>query len=133
MLLIIKLLLIMDNKRLCPVCNEPVKGRADKKYCSDSCRTEFNNRGNQDSTRTVRQINSILRRNRRIIQELNPNGKTRVSAYMLAERGFNFRYFTSMYTTKKGHTYFFCYEYGYLRLEEGDYALVMREKQSVTY
>ena len=30
---------IVETKRKCPVCGEPVIGRADKKYCSDECRT----------------------------------------------------------------------------------------------
>ncbi len=43
----------------------------------------------------------------------------------LAEQGFDFRYHTHQYQNKKGQTYHFCYEYGYLPLE-GDWVLVVK-------
>ncbi|MFN9582494.1 MAG: hypothetical protein ACK566_07500, partial [Bacteroidota bacterium] len=58
-------------------------------------------------------------------------GKSRVNVKKLAERGFNFTYFTHLYTTTQGATYFFCYEYGYLKLE-GDYYMVVKRKEQTT-
>ena len=116
----------MENKRTCPVCGDEIIGRIDKRFCSDQCRTEFNNKNNRDSTNTIRRINGILRKNRRILLELNPEGKTKVSKRRLIDKGFDFRYFTSIYTTKTGNTYYFCYEQGYLPLEKDFYALVTR-------
>jgi hypothetical protein len=46
----------------------------------------------------------------------------------LLQRGFNFSYFTNIYTTKGGNTYFFCYEHGYLQLDHDYYALVVRQQ-----
>lgn len=42
----------------------------------------------------------------------------------LAKEGFSFEYFTNTYTTKAEKTYYFCYEYGYLKLDDGYFALV---------
>ena len=113
--------------RNCKECGQKLLGRKDQKFCSDYCRNTFNNRQNQDATKYIRRINNILRKNRRILSELNPKGKVTVDGIRLAEEGFNFHYFTNTYTTKKGATYIFLYDQGYLRLDHDQYMLV--EKQ----
>lgn len=74
----------------------------------------------------VRRINRILRHNRQVMSQLVPEakGKIAVSQTALINEGFNFTYHTHTYTTKNGHTYFFCYEYGYMSLEKEMYVLV---------
>ena len=67
-------------KRKCEECGDEFVGRADKKFCSDQCRSAFNNRLNKDATNFMRNINNILRKNRRILAELNPSGKTTVTS-----------------------------------------------------
>jgi len=116
----------MDRK--CLECGEPIKGRVDKRFCSDLCRNSFNNRNNSDTNNFMRTINNILRRNRRILEELNPEGKTKVTKEKLTAKGFNFNYYTNTYLTKTGNQYYFCYEYGYLLLEGDYYALVKRQE-----
>ncbi|NJO69734.1 MAG: DUF2116 family Zn-ribbon domain-containing protein [Bacteroidetes bacterium] len=112
----------------CLECGEPIKGRIDKKFCSDLCRNSYNNRSNSDSNNYMRSINSILRRNRRILEELNPEGKIKVTKDKLSTKGFNFNYFTNIYLTKTGNQYYFCYEYGYLALENDSFAIVKRQE-----
>lgn len=115
----------------CLNCHKPVKGRVDKKFCDDWCRNAFNNKLNSAiATPLVRNINGILKRNRRILQSVIPLEKdtTRVSKRRLLEMGFNFDYLTHMFTTQKGQVYFFCYEYGYLPLENDIYLVVIRNK-----
>ena len=60
--------------------------------------------------------------------ELNPEEKTTVNRDKLAEKGFNFNYFTNTYTTRSGKTYYFCYEQGYLPLDGEKFALVLRKE-----
>lgn len=115
-------------KKTCIECKEEMMGRADKKFCSDQCRTTYNNKLNSDATNFVRNINNILRKNRRILAELNPHGKAKVHRDKLMERGFKFSYFTNVYTTKAGNSYYFCYEYGYLELDNDFYTLVIRQE-----
>jgi hypothetical protein len=122
-------------EKVCLDCGENFKGRADKKFCSDQCRNNFNNQLNSDNNNLVRNINNILRRNRRILMDLNPAQKTKVHRDKLSEKGFNFSYFTSSSTTKAGATYFFVYEQGYLPLDNDFFLLVVRregEKVQVT-
>jgi hypothetical protein len=62
-------------------------GRADKKFCNDLCRNNYNNQLNSNSYNLVRNINNILRRNRRIIEELNPSGKTKTTREKMLVKG----------------------------------------------
>jgi predicted nucleic acid-binding Zn ribbon protein len=117
-----------EMDKLCLDCGEPIHGRSDKKFCSDQCRNNYNNTINRDANNYVRNINNILRKNRRILADLNPQGKITVTREKLASKGFNFKFHTNTYITKNGHTYYFCYEHGYLPLDNNLYALVVREK-----
>ncbi|MFC2152125.1 hypothetical protein ACFLSE_06310 [Bacteroidota bacterium] len=122
--------MIQENlTRKCPECGDVIIGRADKKFCSDQCRNTYNNRLNSDTSNTVRNINNILRKNRRILHELNKqSGKTMVNKDNLLSKGFNFTYHTHTYTTKKGDIYNFCYEQGYLFLEDKNLYLLVENK-----
>lgn len=117
-------------EKTCLECGKPVKGRIDKKFCDDWCRNAYNNKLNSDNSAYVRNVNNILRKNRRIIEELIPPGEetAKASRTKLHQKGFNFTYFTNTYTNKKGATYFFCYEYGYLPVE-GDYFFLVKRKE----
>lgn len=47
-------------KRICPVCGKEVNGRSDKKFCSDECRTFYNNSlGRRRRARNRKQLNAI--------------------------------------------------------------------------
>lgn len=115
-------------ERLCLECGAPFKGRVDKKFCSDTCRIAFNNRLNSDDTSYVRNVNNILRKNRRILISMNPTGKNKVSYDKLKARGFDFNHFTSTYKTREGAQYFYCYEHGYLPMEQDWYLLVIKKE-----
>lgn len=118
----------MENlNRECLECGDTLKGRKDQKFCSDYCRNTHNNRLNEDATNMVRRINRILRKNRRILSSLNPKGKRTIDGLVLAEEGFNFHYFTNVYSTQKGSNYWFCYDQGYLKLEGDKYMLVQKQ------
>jgi len=53
-------------KKKCAECGDEFIGRADKKFCSDQCRSAFNNKLNSDHSQFMRNVNNILRKNRRI-------------------------------------------------------------------
>ncbi|MCF8713306.1 hypothetical protein JM658_00555 [Joostella atrarenae] len=115
-------------EKVCLECGEKLIGRADKKFCSDYCRNAFNNKLNKDSKNLIRNINNRLRKNYRILEELNPESKTKTTKTRLLDKGFDFEHFTSTYTTKKGTTYYFLYDIGYLPLENDYYMIVRRER-----
>lgn len=113
-------------EKQCLECGDALKGRVDKKFCNDGCRSAYNNRVNKDVKNLIRNTNNRLRKNYRILEALNPSDKTKTTKAKLVEAGFDFKYFTSIYTTKKGTTYYFVYNQGYLPLEGDYYALVKR-------
>ncbi|MEL4306752.1 hypothetical protein [Joostella sp. CR20] len=114
-------------EKLCLECGEKLIGRADKKFCGDYCRNAYNNKLNKDSKNLIRNINNRLRKNYRILESLNPEGKTKTTKSKLLNKGFDFEYFTNTYTTQKGSTYYFLYDQGYLPLDNDFYMLVKRE------
>ena len=111
----------------CLECGEKIVGREDKKFCSDGCRNAYNNKMNKDHTNLMRNINNKLRKNYRILTELNPEGKTKTTKNKLISRGFDFDLITSVYTTKTGNTYYFVYDQGYMTVENEGYVLVKKE------
>jgi len=109
-------------------CKEPIRGRTDKKFCSDYCRNAYHNKRNKDSKNLIRNINNRLRKNYRILDSFPlKDGKTRTSRNSLINKGFDFDYITSLYTTKKGSTYFFVYDLGYLPLDNDYFMIVKRD------
>ena len=117
----------MENKQ-CLECGDPVKGRVDKKFCNDYCRNAYNNKVNKDSKNLIRNINNRLRKNYKILSELNPSGKTKVTRTKLYDKGFDFQFFTSIYKTKAGNTYYYIYDEGYLALENEIFLLIKKDR-----
>jgi hypothetical protein len=120
----------MAETRTCLECETKLRGRADQKFCSDQCRNAYNNARNSDANHYMRNTNNSLRKNRRILEEVLSNkkdGKGIVNLKTLSKLGFNFDLMTSIYTTKSGNVYYFCYEYGYQKLEDEKYMVVQRE------
>ncbi|WP_240755340.1 hypothetical protein [Pedobacter sp. SYP-B3415] len=70
-----------------------------------------------------------MKKNREVLEKLNPQGKIVVNRAVLLKAGFNFQYHTHTYLTRKGHQYIFCYDQGYLGLES-DHILLVRDDGS---
>lgn len=118
----------MKEKRICPVCNDEIIGRVDKKFCSDQCRNTFNNERYSTDNVLVQKINRVLKKNYSILKTLNTSGKTKVKRSKLLQEGFDFNYFTSIYETQKGGLYHLCYDQGYLALSNELYLLIKWEE-----
>ncbi len=116
----------MENRK-CLECNDKVVGRIDKKFCSDYCRNSYNNKVDKESKNLIRNTNNRLRKNYKILSELNISGKTKTSRRKLFDKGFDFNFFTSIYTTKTGNMYFYVYDQGYLALENELFLLIKRD------
>lgn len=111
----------------CLECGAKILGREDKKFCNDGCRNNYNNRINKDTTNFMRNINNKLRKNYRILTEINVEGKTKTTKAKLLSNGFSFDYFTNILHTKTGNTYYFVYNQGYMLLENDYYMLVKKD------
>lgn len=115
----------------CLNCGKTLRGRSDKKFCDDYCRNNYNNNLRRVSNNLVRNINNSLSKNRRILERLIPRNKefAKVHKTKLTEEGFHFKYATHTYTNKKGDIYFFCYDLGYLPLDNDWFLVVKRREQ----
>ncbi|MFM2360338.1 MAG: hypothetical protein RLY16_2331 [Bacteroidota bacterium] len=106
----------------CLVCNSPLKGRIDKKFCDDYCRNQFNNQQKSQERyyQQVRLVNNILLKNRKIIGSLlnENNPSIRVHRQKLQELGFNFGYVTQLTQSKTGKTLFHCYDFSYCNCDQ---------------
>ncbi len=118
------------NTPSCLQCGKTIKGRIDKKFCDDYCRNAYNNQLKSQTNKQVRSINLALIKNRRILENLLPDGENTVKTNRekLLKQGFRFSYHTHLYTTRTGRTYTYCYDYGYLLLEN-DWYLIVRKKE----
>lgn len=117
------------EKKVCLDCGEPIKGRSDKKFCNDICRNSYNNKINSDTTNYVRNVNNILRKNRRILEESLKGETTTLPKQKLIDKGFNFKFYTNNIITKNNHHYTYCYEFGYLLLDK-EMVLLVKKKES---
>ena len=116
-----------NMERACLDCDATLRGRSDKKFCDDHCRSNYNNRMKAEIYSIIKPVNSILRRNHAILAKLCLENKLKIKKDDLLKNGFNPDYHTHHYQTQNGNTYYFCYEYGILRLD-GDLFLVVKQR-----
>lgn len=122
-------MLILKNwimeERFCLHCRGRVRGRSDKKFCSDSCRNMHNNQLNSTANAIIRNVNITLLKNRRLLgMFLGDEVRLVISRESMLLKGFNFEYFTKRFVDNDGYTYFFVYEYGYFALSAEEFVIV---------
>lgn len=100
----------------CIQCQGEIKGRTDKRFCNDKCRSTFNNNLKRETKKKVIKVNKVLRKNRNILESFV---STKVSKYNLINEGFNFNYLTSI-----NNNYYYCYDYGYKHIGDDVYFIV---------
>ena len=124
-------MLQQKETKTCLFCEKPVKGRSDKKFCDDYCRAAYNNDLKSAANNNIRNVNNALGKNRRILESLLTEGEQMAKANRdkLLQLGFQFKYITHIYTNQKGNIYHFCYEYGYLPLENNWFLIVKRKEE----
>lgn len=123
---------ITRESKTCLLCGKTFRGRSDKKFCDDYCRSAYNNDQKAVVNNFMRNVNNALGRNRRILENCLGTGmKTaNISGEKLLQKGFRFKYHTHIYTAKNGNTYFYCYEYGFMSLGNDRYLVVKREEET---
>tara|TARA_R110002050_G_scaffold263772_1_gene404411 strand:+ start:7454 stop:7768 length:315 start_codon:yes stop_codon:yes gene_type:complete len=100
--------------KTCPNCNEQVKGRTDKKFCSSYCKSVYHYQISLEKKESLfASIDKQLKLNRRLLKWYNKAGKVTIKKEKLLEAGFNPNFFTNYWKNQKGDVYLFCYEYGF--------------------
>ena len=118
--------------RKCLNCQEVVDGRTDKKFCSPYCKSAFHYQDSKKSEdSTFKRIDNQLKLNRRLLKSYNKSGKSTIRKETLIQEGFNPKYITHWWKNKRGDTYLFCFEFGFLlRNENGKEKYVMVKWQA---
>ena len=114
-------------------CLKTIKGRIDKVFCSNYCKSDFHTEKRKISGKTYFKIkvDTILKKNRSILAKYNIKSKTTVQKKTLLEEGFNPRVFTHYWKNSKGDTYLFCYDQGFKEIKDNlknKYLLVIWQK-----
>lgn len=116
-------------KKVCIHCSDFVRGRSDKKFCSDQCRSSFHNKVNYDSNRFIRNINRIIKMNRNLLVKLKGLSERRLTKSQLMAKGFAFDYFTHEVLNEKGQIIRYCYDLGYFENRKGLIEIELEEKE----
>lgn len=127
------------NKKNCLTCGHVLRGRTDKKFCDDYCRSAFNNKKYVLEKGFVKRVNYLLLKNRRILASYLANAKETemVHKELLHHQGFHFSYFTHTTINKEGNTYYCCYDHAYHIVSEEELQIckvaVLGEKTTIPY
>ena len=80
------------KERKCKNCGDVFSGRSDKKYCTDDCRKDFNNRVDTIMRKESRKYGRIMERNLRILRKYLKDHDNPVVIWKneLKEHRFNF-------------------------------------------
>lgn len=106
-------------ERLCLSCNKLVEGRVDKLFCSPYCKSSYHYIKNRNKKMTrFLIVDEQLKRNRNILQHFHKTGKTTILKSELVDKGFDPNFFTNYWKNSKNDVYLFCYEYGFLSINE---------------
>ena len=119
---------MIDEYPVCLQCGVDItKGRSDRKFCSDGCKNLFHNKLKIQEHHEIKKVDTILKRNRRILKKIfNPRKEeVFVNKEVLLKQGFDFNFHTHTHITKKYKNEFtFCYDYGYLEIAKDRYRLI---------
>lgn len=106
-------------ERRCKHCSKTLSGRVDKLFCDANCRGLFHYSQNKEKKTTLfERVDKQIKLNRRLLKHFNQAGKSTIRSDKLISAGFNPRYFTHYWKNKQGQVYLFCYDVGFLALEE---------------
>lgn len=82
----------MKQEKECPQCGKTISGRSDKRFCSNQCRAQAHNENRRQNSgeQLILGINAVLRRNRTLLKQASPQGKTTTYRQVLEMAGFDF-------------------------------------------
>lgn len=112
----------------CLFCEEEIKGRSDKKFCGPHCRSAYHNQTSNDQEFYIRTINKQLRANRSALKKACPWGKATVRKEFLKQLGMDFKHITHTWKSEHGNLYFFCYDYGYMQVNDPKKVLIVQQQ-----
>lgn len=117
--------------KTCKMCKSPLRGRADKVFCSVTCKNDYHVRLRRATALVVRETDKILHRNRSILLEVMGKNKQqkKVNRLILEKKKFRFNYFTGSYLNSRGKTYHYVYDFAWMTFSDQE-VLIVRKKDA---
>lgn len=114
----------------CLTCDSIIRGRTDKKFCDDYCRSAYNNKHATTKLSNVRAITNKIIKNRRILEKWATKKRNPVSLYDLLSDGLSLSYATEYIHQPVGNPHIYCFEFGY-QLLPGNQCRILKPKTLV--
>ncbi|MBK9735632.1 MAG: hypothetical protein IPO92_11965 [Saprospiraceae bacterium] len=104
------------SQRHCRLCKQPFKGRADKIFCSATCKAQYHIKRNKVTHTASERIDKILHRNRSILLELmGKEGKqNNLDKKILDAKKFNWTYITHYHINSQNKTVHYIYDFSWM-------------------
>ena len=120
----------MSTQKSCRLCKRPVRGRADKKFCSIACKNEYHVRLRRATAIVVRETDKILHRNRSILLEILGKNKVqkKIPRLLLDKKKFRFAYYTGSYRNNKGKVYHYVYDFAWMEFSNQQILIIRKRK-----
>lgn len=113
---------------ICKICNKVIVGRKDKMFCSVKCKNYYHVNLRKATAIEVKEIDTILHRNRSILLEIMGKRKVqhKVERVVLEKKNFRFKYHTHIHINSKGKTYYYLYDFSWMEFSN-DTILILRK------
>jgi hypothetical protein len=104
------------HQRICRLCKQPFTGRADKIFCSATCKAQYHIKLNKVTVEASSRIDTILHRNRSILLELmGKEGKQKkMDKKILDAKKFNWTYITHYHVNAQNKTVHYVYDFSWM-------------------
>lgn len=103
-------------KGTCRICKKSFSGRADKKFCSQACKNEYNIKLRKATAQATTRIDAILHRNRSILLEIMGKASTqkKVQRALLDAKKFNYTYLTHFHINSQNKFVHYVYDFSWI-------------------
>ena len=117
----------------CKICNTIVKGRSDKKFCSQRCKNYYHLNLRKVTAIAVKEIDIILHRNRSILLEVVGKNlmQKKIERIVLERKKFNFNYNTHSHINSKNKTLFWVYDFAWMSFSDDEILIVRKRTLSL--
>ena len=102
--------------RKCRMCQTQIKGRADKLFCSVTCKSTYNIKLSKATNQASERIDKILHRNRSILLEVTGKNSTqkKVPRTVLDNKKFNYTYITHYHINSQNKFVNYVYDFSWM-------------------
>lgn len=112
----------------CKVCKKELKGRSDKKYCSEACKNYYHKNLRRVTDGASFEIDKILHRNRSILLEIigKQKGQIKIARMQLDQKKFSFKYHTHININSQGKTFYWLYDLAWMEFSDDEILIVRK-------